>query len=331
MDIFVHILSSRRKMLNYILYGIIFLCLIGLSYLLAGLIQRKNVFSVVANAIKDSTKDVSSVRHKQEWEDFKAAGNTEKLNFFTRIDIAIEMSGLKTYFSWFNTELLLLIVSAVVFAAGITVFIFTQSVLYAVVTLGLCIFTFYAVVYLLNSRVTKIVDDNLLQFANLLYSYSNSMNDLVELFDVASLQLDEPLRGAVKKCVNEIRMFEGDTSAAFGRLILKVRHRKLTEMLQSLEEGSRNNADYRAILSRCYDSISIYKDQKEIRKTMARGARLNVAIMIGIFVLCLMMVLSITQTSFYEFYFASASGKIMFTYCVMVFIYTFWKMITMDR
>ena len=318
-------------MLHFILYAILFLCLTGLSYLLVKMIQSKNVFSIVAHTIKDNTKDISLARQKQDQDYFKMVGNTEKLSFFTKIDIALEMSQLKTYFSWINTELVLFVVTVFTFITCATVLILTKSILYAMLAVIVCIFFFYILVYTLNSRITRVVDENLLQLSNLLYSYSNSINDLTTLFDVVAEHLDEPLRGAIKQCVNEIKMFEGDTSGAFGRLILKIRHRKLTELLQALEEGSHNSANYRQIISRCYDSISIYKGQKEIRKTMVKGARLNVVIMIGIFFLCLLLVFNITQMSFYDFFFCSFSGKIMFIYCMIIFLYTLWKLITMNK
>ena len=247
------------------------------------------------------------------------------------MDIALEMSQLKTYFSWINTELVLFMVTVVTFITCTIVLILTKSILYAVLAVIVCIFFFYILVYTFNARITRVVDENLLQLSNLLYSYSNSINDLTTLFDVVAGQLDEPLKGAIKQCVNEIKMFEGDTSGAFGRLILKIRHRKLTELLQALEEGSHNSANYRQIISRCYDSISTYKGQKEIRKTMVKGARLNVVIMIGVFLLSLLLIFNITQMTFYEFFFCSFSGKIMFIYCMIIFLYTLWKWITMNK
>ncbi len=318
-------------MLDSILYVILFLSLTGLSFLLVKFIQSKNVFSIVAHTIKDNTKDISIARQKQDQDYFQRVGNTEKLSFFTKMDIALEMSQLKTYFSWMNTELVLFMVTVVTFITCTIVLILTKSILYAVLSVIVCIFFFYILVYTLNARIIRVVDENLLQLSNLLYSYSNSINDLTTLFDVVAEQLDEPLKGAIKQCVNEIKMFEGDTSGAFGRLILKIRHRKLTELLQALEEGSHNSANYKQIISRCYDSISTYKGQKEIRKTMVKGARFNVVIMIGVFLLSLLLIFNITQMTFYEFFFCSFSGKIMFIYCMIIFLYTLWKWITMNK
>lgn len=318
-------------MLDFILHAILFLSLTGLSFLLVKFIQSKNVFSIVAHTIKDNTKDISIARQKQDQDYFKRVGNTDKLSFFTKMDIALEMSQLKTYFSWINTELVLFMVTVVTFITCTIVLILTKSILYAILAVIVCIFFFYIIVYTLNARITRAVDENLLQLSNLLYSYSNSINDLTTLFDVVAGELDEPLKGAIKQCVNEIKMFEGDTSSAFGRLILKIRHRKLTELLQALEEGSHNSANYRQIISRCYDSISTYKGQKEIRKTMVKGARLNVVIMIVVFLLSLLLIFNITQMTFYEFFFCSFSGKIMFIYCMIIFLYTLWKWITMNK
>ena len=83
-------------MLDFILHAILFLSLTGLSFLLVKFIQSKNVFSIVAHTIKDNTKDISIARQKQDQDYFKRVGNTEKLNFFTNLDIGLELGQLKT-------------------------------------------------------------------------------------------------------------------------------------------------------------------------------------------------------------------------------------------
>ena len=147
------------------------------------------------------------------------------------------------------------------------------------------VFFFYFLYHAVSDMQVKKIDESILQFANLLHSYSYQ-NDLISVFESITPQLEEPLKTAVATCVAESRV-DGDVSGAIGRLSLKMRHRKLTELLQALEAGSKNNANYKAIIGRCYDSITIYKGEKEIRRATARGARINIILMLLIFVLCI--------------------------------------------
>ena len=104
-----------------------------------------------------------------------------------------------------------------------------------------------------------------------------------------------------------------------------------TLLQHALEKLNQKEARIKQAYRDGIDTIEEYKEQKELRKTMIKGARLNVAIMIGVFLLCLLLVFNITQMSFYAFFFCSLSGKIMFIYCMVIFLYTLWKLITMNK
>lgn len=173
----------------------------------------------------------------------------------------------------------------------------------------------------------KKIDESILQFANLLHSYSYQ-SDLITIFESIIPQLEEPLRTAVATCVAESRV-DGDVSGAIGRLSLKMRHKKLTELLQALDAGSKNNANYKAIIGRCYDSITIYKGEKEIRRATARGARINIILMLFIFVLCIATLVVFLELPLSLIFFSDSVGNKMFLFCCAVLLYVCWKFITL--
>ena len=194
------------------------------------------------------------------------------------------MSSLKRKFPHINTELVLLFVALITLLIGIITAIILQNTMFVLLACIITVFFFYFLYHAVSDMQVKKIDESILQFANLLHSYSYQ-NDLISVFESITPQLEEPLRTAVATCVAESRV-DGDVSGAIGRLSLKMRHRKLTELLQALEAGSKNNANYKAIIGRCYDSIIIYKGEKEIRRATARGARINIILMLFIFVYC---------------------------------------------
>lgn len=318
-------------MLEYIFYAIIFICIFLLCFLLIKYIQQNNILNVVANNIKESTNNSSQQRISKERENYKKYGNSTNINFFTKIDIALEMSDLKRKFPFLNTELLLLLIGASAVGAGVIVFIlFGSSLPLILIAAGGVVFAYYVVIYLMVAKNARIVDDSIVQLANLLYSYSNVNSDIITVLDNVSAQLQNPLRTAINTCVSEAR-FDGDISGAFGRMCLKMRHRKLTEMMQAIEEGSKNNANYSQIIGRCYDSIIIYKGEKEVRRAMANGARVNIMLMLLILVVAIVIILFMLNLSFIDFFFGSTGGKVMFSLCAIVFFYVFYKMITLGN
>lgn len=312
----------------YISYFIIFICLIGLSYLFIDTIKEKNIFNVAAEQLKRRTDKSSKARIKSSQEVYKLVGNDEKINFFTKLDIVINMSNLKRRLPNINTELVLLFVAIItLFNCGI-VAIILHNTMFVLLTGIMTLFFMYFTYHILSGMQIKKIDDNILQFANLLHSYSY-IGDLMSVFETISPQLEEPLRAALNTCVAEARV-DGDISGAIGRLSLKMRHRKLTELLQALDTGSRNNANYKAIITRCYESIAVYKGEREIRRATARGARINILLMLFIFILCIASLVVFLEMPLNLLFFSNTLGNIMFLFCCIVLIYTFWKFVTLD-
>ena len=311
----------------YIGYFIIFICFIGLSYLLVNTIKEKEVFNVVAERLKVRTNVISKARIKSSEEEYKLVGNDEKVDFFTKIDIVINVSGLKRKFPHINTELVLLFVALITLVVGILSAIILQNTMFVLLACIITIFFFYFLYHAVSDMQVKKIDEGILQFANLLHSYSYQ-SDLISVFESITPQLEEPLRTAVATCVAESRV-DGDVSAAIGRLSLKMRHRKLTELLQALEAGSKNNANYKAIIGRCYDSITIYKGEKEVRRATVRGARINIILMLLIFVLCIATLVVFLELPLSLIFFSDIVGNIMFLFCCTVLLYVCWKFITL--
>ena len=311
----------------YIGYCVIFICFVGLSYLLVSTIKEKKVFNVVAEQLKVRTSMIAKARIKSSEEEYKLVGNDEKVGFFTKLDIVINMSSLKRKFPHINTELVLLFVALITLFVGVITALFLQNTMFVLLACIISIFFFYFIYHAVSDMQVKKIDESILQFANLLHSYSYQ-SDLITIFESIIPQLEEPLRTAVATCVAESRV-DGDVSGAIGRLSLKMRHKKLTELLQALDAGSKNNANYKAIIGRCYDSITIYKGEKEIRRATARGARINIILMLFIFVLCIATLVVFLELPLSLIFFSDSVGNKMFLFCCAVLLYVCWKFITL--
>jgi Flp pilus assembly protein TadB len=299
-----------------------------LAWLLVRCIQNNNIFAAAAEKIREGTDATSKNRRMENEVSYARMGNGQKISPLTKIDIALEMSGMKKVFGWLNTELLILITAVIAVASAAAAYIAGHSIIYSFAAVCVVLSAGYMSVYLLSARNSKRIDDGILQFANLLFAYSNSSSDIITIFEQVAPQLEEPLRSPLLSCVNEVRL-NGDLTGAFARLTLKLRHRKMTELLQSVEECSKNNANYSAVISRIYESISIYKGEKDNRAQMVRGARLNILILLAIFIVCILVLAGITEMSVYDMFFSSGTGgRIMFFTGTVELIYIIYKFIS---
>ena len=212
---------------------------------------------------------------------------------------------------------------------GVVIAVITHNSLFVLLACIFTVFIFYFIYCATSDIQVKRIDESILQFANLLHSYAY-INDLMSVFETITPQLDEPLRTAVATGVAESRV-DGDVSGAIGRLSLKMRHRKLTELLNALDAGSKNNANYKSIIGRCYDSITIYKGEKETRRATARGARINILLMVFIFILSIACLVFFLEMPLSLIFFNDTVGNVMFLFCCLVLLYTCWKFITLGN
>lgn len=321
---------SEYNVLDYIVLGIALISCIALSYIVIKKIQENNAITLATKKLIKNTQNTSMERIKQEEEKRRLHGNYKNKNILYKMDISLLKSGLKKKFTFLSTELFFLIAAVIVVTAGMITLEFSKNLLYMILMMMLSAFVIYVAVYLLVQKNEKIIEDNMLQFADLLESYSSSSDDIINILDLIAIELDEPLQSSIYQCVNEARM-DGDISSAFDRLIVRIDNKKFTQLIQNIEECSKNNADYGKVIRRNNESINLYISEKEIRKTMANQARINILIMFLIFGICIMFVSKFIDIGISEFFMSSGVGRGLFTITVMIFLYVIWKMISMGR
>lgn len=306
---------------------IIFPLCIAFGYFITKWIRSYNI----ANALK-YTSDNYYKRAKTMEEYQKLYGNTDnKMSKLTKLDTEIEMSGIRRKYPFLTTEILIAIVAIVTFVAAIVTTVLLQNFLLTVMVVMLIIFAYKLTMKMLVEKNLKNIDDGLVEFVNQLYSYSNASNDLVTIVGYAVPYLNEPLYSAMHSCVQEARM-TGDIDLAFQRVNLKLKHRQLNIFLDNLVECSHNSANYKEVIDRSYETISIYVSNKEERKAKAREG--NVAIcsmLIVLFVSLLFILKGFLKESIYSFFFSSFGGKVVFATFLFTCLFSLWKILNMGK
>ena len=143
--------------------------------------------------------------------------------------------------------------------------------------------------------------------------------------------LNEPLYSTMQACVQEARM-TGNIDLAFQRVNLKLKHRQLNMFLDNLVECSHNSANYKDVINRSYDTISVYVGNKEERKAKAKEGNVAIiAMLVVLFVSLLCILKAFLKTTAKEFFFGSFSGKVIFVTFMFTCLFSLWKCLNMGR
>lgn len=205
-----------------------------------------------------------------------------------------------------------------------------HNMLYEILIIAIYLFLVYIMMFLLVTHNSKVIEENLLQFSDLLESYSAASDDIIDIFEKTAEYLDEPLYSAIKKCVMEART-DGNIQAAFQRLKIRVGNRKLSELLSNIEECSNNNADYGGVVRRIHDSIETYITEKEERKKLAAGAKKNILLMVLVFLYSIKVVQDFIGMNVFTYLQKTPMGKIILIFGFGVTLFVIYKLVVMGK
>lgn len=312
-----------------LLTALAFVSCTALAYFFINYVRKNNIFESLNNAIKESERS-SYERRLLEEERYKKEGNTDKKNVFYKLDLVLMHSGIKDKLPFINTEVFLLLVSILSIGSA---FIAGRLLTNFFLGLGigtLVLFIIICIIFTLVSRNERIIDENILQFADLLESYSSISDDIVDILERSVEYLEEPLYHMVKECVTESKT-DGNVKMALQRLRMRVGNRKFSELMLNIEECSQSNADYASVIGRCKNSISIYISEKEERAHMAKDAKINILIMLGVMAVSMKVMESFVEENIFTFMMISSPGRTVLYAAFVVVLITLWKLITLGK
>lgn len=306
---------------------IIFPLCIAFGYFISKWIRSYNI----ANVLKYSSDNYYKRAKTTEEFQMLYGNNDNKVSKLTKLDTEIEMSGLRSRFPWLTSEILIALVSIITVVAGIMSAMILKNFLLTVSMVAIVLFAYRLTMKMLVEKNLKRIDDGLVEFVDQLFSYSNVSNDLVTIVGYAVPYLDEPLYTVMRSCVQEARM-TGNIDLAFQRVNLKLKHRQLNMFLDNLVECSHNSANYKEVINRSYETISVYVANKEKRVAKAKEGNIAiVAMLIVLFVSLIFILTAFLKESASEFFFSSFGGKCVFSTFLFTCLFSMWKILNMGR
>ena len=259
---------------------------------------------------------------------FLEKGNIDDPTFLEKIDILIERSGIRSYVSFFNTELLILLM--IIFSI---VGFFVSKVIYDfwVINLGVAVLVglmCYIGLYIASGVTFEKVDDGLLLFINHLENFSSTTDDIVTLFEKTLPYVKEPLKRYVEEFVNEAK--SGDLKLAFRNFEKKVENKRFKSILNNLEIASRHEANYKDILGESRVILKGYFESKQRNKSIVQNGRAEILLVLLMAGVMIWVMSGITPNLLFDLQ-NTLAGNFILLYCVIVFIFIIWQFIAFDK
>ena len=254
--------------MKIILYLMLFAscCVVGYE-----IVKELIVDKILQKSIVTYADNSSKLRRKREEQLRIEEGEQDKTSLMYSIDLLIEQSGLKKYLPFINTELYILIAgtaSVLGFTAGCMICGFFAGFLCILSVM----FLSYALPVILAGRNFKNTEKDILQFVNLVGSYSATSNNIITIFGNMYLFLNEPLKSSVKMCYDEAQM-TGDISSALIHLERRINHPMFRMTIRNIEIASRHEANYSQVIGAIREIIREYIRNQEEVKAMIASAR----------------------------------------------------------
>lgn len=314
--------------------AIVFLML-GVSILATLLLiiqSRKNrVLEKVTERVKEALSTVHTENRLYEEEQLqRLQGNRDKKKFLYRMDEMLLQSGIRNKMPFMTTELFLTMIIVVAVIVFYFVSTITREFIFAVLAVIFVVMMVYgALKFLLFANKSKL-DDDILQFANMLENYSRTTDDIVSILGQVYVYLNDPLKTVVRECYTEMKS-TGDIPSAFARLSAKIGNRKFEELLQNIEMCSRHETNYEAVIAGNKVIIKDYLAEKEISKQMALSARLEICVLFVIAVYVVSMINDMLEDKLMAYLMSDFIGKTILLACACIALFSVWKIITMGQ
>ena len=309
-------------MLNYVYLVLQILIVIGIFFCVFNLLtywSSKNTFAQSLKNIYEYTRKHESERQEAYENEFKREGALETKGLLNKLDKKIAESGLKNRFKRLNAEIGLIVSIGSAILASVLLYIIFGNMLISMCSFIVILGAFYMFLDVKCSIAYIKEEKNLVVFMDLIYSYSSSTDDLVQILDSAGRHMSEPLRSEIAECCTQARI-TGNISAAIQNLSLKIGNPKLYEVLSNLEIGSKYQANYAEMVDSMREDIRIYLKGREEDKAIASGARIMWVILTVCGLILIHMIKGFGDKPLSSVILGTTLGHILIVYFIIVYL-----------
>lgn len=254
----------------YSMYVYLYLLVV---YIVYSILNYFKYYSTMQDRIRQVYLNTSIAERKRADEerrkrDIHGEGNDKDI--LSRIDEILNYSGIKDKIPWLTTELfivlallLIAIISTIVLLTfGLIQGLLSAVIIFAVIRLSIVLLSVYR---------SKLIDEQLLQFMNIIDNFSKTSNDIIDIFEKASLYIQDPLRNQIYQAVQKARN-AGSKEIALKDLQDNVKNKHFKMLVRNLDTSSNFENNYSDIVEDCRGVFHSYiKSQKELKQIQISG------------------------------------------------------------
>lgn len=297
------------------IYIIVFLLLCCSFFLL---FQEINILRQFSELMKRAAADLDAASRQRTLEGRKQLMELHKKHtlLFT-LERQLQYSGLKLRFPKITVEWW--IAGNITAAAGLFLLFLLLFGLRTAVGGIVCLTVLEGLLLrILRSVNLRRVNNSLMKLLDFLGNYSVTAAEATSVFSQVSRYMEEPLRSALDTCCYEAQT-TGDSGLALLSMAEKIEHPKFKELARNMEISIRHCADFSALVRSSRKSLREYLRISQERRSMLREAFVNMALLLGMSVVVLLTVGSLTGISLTKLLIGTMPGRIGI--CILLVIF----------
>lgn len=318
---------------EYIILGsavLLFVALFAAFFFFVSHIIDDNVISGSISEYYEKTKvnaKQRKVKYEQELNENGYQGNEPLLG---RLDKLIENSGINRKLKFLNADVFVLLTILVSTISFIVVALITGEVIYGLITLSFIVIILVAILLYLNNLNKKRVEEELINFINLIENYSKTSDDIIHIIGRVFPYIDEPIKSAAEECYLEGQR-TGNVSQSLDNFAKKINHKRFREIIRSLSICSRYEANYSDVADDSRRMLMEYLAGKQEREAIVRNARIEVLAILGLAFVMVYMLGGFIGENVLELLMMNFLGKIILLFSFIVVLITLVSLILMGR
>lgn len=281
------------------------------------------VFEGLWAKLTGNMHEYDRIKRQQLKKDIAARENTftkekTKMSFIGKIYALITASGIIETVPGFSEAAFLATLIAIDVIIFAVVTFFRNIIIGTLFAIVFLILTWYVLDLIAYNRKMKL-EKQLLQFTNACASASLQYSNIIDIFGAIYDQFESPLREGLESCYVEAKS-DNDKEAAIRHLQEKYNSSQFNFVIDNLQLCSSVTGDYYATSRDISETISIYSQSHEKKRTLLRNAKVNISLMFVV-ALGILYSLSIFVGGIWNILFNTTIGNIVGLGLVVVFFY----------
>lgn len=241
-----------------------------------------------------------------------------KMSFIGKIYALITASGIIETVPGFSESAFLATLAALTLVIFTVVSFFRNAIIGLVFAAVFLLITWYTLDLIAYNRKMKL-EKQLLQFTNACASASLQYSNIIDIFGAIYDQFESPLREGLEACYVEAKS-DNDKEAAIKHLQEKYNSSQFNFVIDNLQLCSSVTGDYYSVSRDISETISIYSQSHEKKRTLLRNAKVNISLMFVV-ALGILYSLSIFVGGIWNILFNTTVGNIVGLGLIVVFFY----------